>query len=258
MSQDTARPRHKGRLQFSLRTAFVAMTLAAVGVAFLMRPALRQRRAVAAIQAVGGEVMYREATWLPQSTYLRRLLLRVLPVDCCHCVDNVLFEKSTGWSEELPAHLAALTTLEGLNLYNMGITDADLGQLAGLADMRALLLNRTQITDAALPHLKNMKKLETLELQRARVSDAGLVHLQGLTSLMWLDLSGTDVTDAGLAHLQNLPVLSTVITDGTRVTRDGDAEFYQALPYYAAQVAARAEWEGRRAAAIEKELSNER
>lgn len=51
------------RSQFSLKTVFVAMTIAAVGC--LADPGERQRRAVATIKALQGRLVYAEHDWPP-------------------------------------------------------------------------------------------------------------------------------------------------------------------------------------------------
>lgn len=260
-------------LQFSLRTFLIALSLAAVGLAMFMWPAQRQRRSVAAITSVGGRVTYRESRWLPKSPFLHRLLTFGLPKDCCLTTDFVVFDRCTGWNEELPVHLSALTSaecfdlsntpvtdmdlkylhgldqLEVLYLSNTAVTDAGLAHLKSLTSLRVIVLYKTAITDAGLASLKGLSKLDDIEIQGTHVTDAGLVHLKELTNLNWLDLSGTGVTDAGLTHLQQMPNLDTVIVDATQVTEEGRDAFLQALPVHRAQAAAQADLEERRRAA---------
>jgi hypothetical protein len=163
--------------QFSLATLFVVVTVLCVGLALVVAPVERQRRAVAAIEALGGGVGYAKpdetvSEALPRS-FLRRWLAR-------DYFDEVRWVDFRGTQ----------------------VTDTGMAQLHGLTGLDALFIGGTQVTDAGLAHVQELTRLKCLLLEGTRVTDAGLVHLQASTDLQVLYFDGTHVTDAGLVQLQ--------------------------------------------------------
>jgi len=73
-------------------------------------------------------------------------------------------------------HVAALTTLELLNLRDSQVTDAGLVHITGLTKLRGLELIGTPVTDAGLVHLESLTRLESLYLDRTAVGDEGLIQ----------------------------------------------------------------------------------
>lgn len=162
-------------MQVSLRTVLVLVTLLCVALGLWVGSAERQRRAVADIEKLGGDVKYVEpaASEKFPVTYLRRWL----PAD--------YFDE-----------------IEWVDLANTQVTDAGLAYLQGLTGLQALWLNNTHVTDAGLAHLQGLSRLQFLELAETEVTDTGLARLEGLTNLQVLALDNTHVTDAGLARLR--------------------------------------------------------
>jgi hypothetical protein len=198
-------PRSRRRwLQFSMRTMLVVVSVTCVLLALWGVPAERQRRAVAAIEALGGFVQYVAnegksesipvaflRQWLPQSYF-----------------DGV----------------------EAVSLYPAKFTDADLVHLKWLPGLQRLYLAETQVTDAGLAHLRGLIDLQRLDLHNTQITDAGLVHLKGLTGLQVLELRGTQVTDDGLAQLHELKDSAALDLSGIQVTDARLAELRKALP----------------------------
>lgn len=163
-------------LQLSLRTMLVLVGALCVALNVWIVPSERQRRAVAAIEALGGRVNYvaKQPTIESfQETFLRRWL----PQAYFHDVIYVVLE-------------------------NAQVTDAELVHIQGLTGLQRLYLINTQVTDNGLMHLQGRTRLQRLYLINAPVTDAGLTHLQGLTALEHLYLVNTQVTDAGLSQLR--------------------------------------------------------
>lgn len=79
----------------------------------------------------------------------------------------------------LMQEIAKCRTLEGVNLYDNGVTDRDLEQLA------------------KMPNLKHLELSDN-----NRISDAGLIHLASIKSLRRLGLGATSVTKQGVDQLQ--------------------------------------------------------
>jgi len=82
------------------------------------------------------------------------------------------------------------------------VTDAGLKELAALKTLQTLDLWGTKVTDVGLKELATLKTLQTLDLSDTQVTDVGLKELAALKTLQTLDLSGTQVTDMGKAELR--------------------------------------------------------
>jgi len=195
--------------QFSLLTLFLVVTVLCVGLRLVVVPAEKQRRAVAAIKALGGRVDYVKPSEEASEAFPRPFLRRWLPQDYFDEVRKVdfRFDQGNQVTDAGLAHLLGLSALQELNLNgSTHVTDAGMAHLQGLTRLQMLLLGGTQVTDAGLAHLHEMTELHVLDLFGIQVNDAGLAHLHGLTGLQTLFLSGTQVTDARLAQLrQALP-----------------------------------------------------
>ncbi len=127
--------------------------------------------------------------------YCQRILHQVATVDL----------SSTQVSDAGLAHLAGLSGLQSLSLWNTKVSDAGLAHLARLSGLQSLSLWNTKVSDAGLAHLAGLSGLQSLYLSSTKLSDAGLAHLAGLSGLQSLDLSGTQVKDISL--LEQIPGL---------------------------------------------------
>jgi len=211
------------RFQFSVRSLVVLVVAVAVPLGWFgvkMREAERQRRAVEAIEEMGGWVQYDhqyDSHWgdfmgklePPVPAWLRRLVGDDL-------LRDVVFVSS--WNAST-------------NSTNTSFGDVDhLDHLRALTDLRHLQLSESQVTDAGLKNLTKLRKLELLWLYGTHITDAGLQSIEGLTDLFWLDLTGTQVTDLGLEHLKELKGLKWLELSRTQVTSQGIKELQEALP----------------------------
>ena len=123
--------------QFSLRTLLVLVAVVAVWLALLVNAARKQREAVAAIEALGGRIVYEHGSNLPPGPkWLRELI-----------------------GEEYFFRIIAV------GLSSTQITDSGLEHLEGLTSLQTLVLDDTQITDAGLEHVKGLTSLQTLVLK---------------------------------------------------------------------------------------------
>lgn len=140
-------------------------------------------------------------------------------------------------------HVAAMTQLEYLDLWELrltddglkslaqltrlrtfisgydragGITSAGIKTLAKFTELRELELSSKQITAAGFKTIGQLSKLEVLEVSGA--TDAALQHLRGLTRLRKLNLTGDAVRGAGLEHF---PLLTELELSTTRVDDAG-------------------------------------
>jgi hypothetical protein len=118
--------------------------------------------------------------------------------------------------------LATLTKLRELNLYETGVTDADLQRLRGMPALQVLTLSgNTKITDAGLECVQGLHGLRALHLNQTRVTDTGLARLRGLSYLKEVSLFGTPITDEGLAHLSHLKDLEKLYLGEQPITDQG-------------------------------------
>ncbi|HEV3005261.1 MAG TPA: hypothetical protein VGX78_12415 [Pirellulales bacterium] len=210
--------------QFSLGTLFLIVTALCVAMALVVAPAERQRRAVAAIEALDGRVVYSV-----DETAIEAILGRWLPRGYLDEVEVVSF-RGTQVTDTALVHLHGLARLQHIHLDGTDVTDAGLAHLRALTGLEWLSLDDTQVTDAGLVQLHVLTRLQTLLIERTQITDAGLAHLHEHTRLQEIHLDGTQLTDAGLAHLQGLTGLESLTLHQTQVTDAGLAQLQEALP----------------------------
>jgi internalin A len=231
------------RPRMTVRTLLILVLVLCGGfgwVAHVFRQAEAQRQAVAAIQKVGGTVLYDwqfeggEVRVKPGTNTIsdevpgwpKRLVDRV-GVDAFGSVTQVSFRQPLGGSspaefEEVLAQVGHLGRLKQLSFITTPVNDAGLAHLRDLSDLESLMLRGcTGFSDAGLVHLERMVGLKGLYLDDAKVTDAGLAHLRGMARLEFLGLDRAGVTDAGLVHLDGMSRLRFLNLRGTRVTDAG-------------------------------------
>jgi len=185
------------------------MVLLGVGFGWFgwkLREAERQRKAVEAIERVGGVVWYdagerQWAAWLGE----------LAGEDYFSDVIGVGFSYPTFSYPQL-------------------VGDADLQDVHRLAGLEFLDLRATQVTDEGVERLMGLTKLKRLELDGTQVTDAGLEHLSRLTRLRELSLNGTQITDDGLENLKGLVSLEALYLTDTQVRDEEIKELRKALP----------------------------
>jgi hypothetical protein len=123
--------------QFHLRSLFVAMTLACIGMSWVgvkMQQARRQKEAVEEIKKLGGDVSY-----------------------------DYQIDATGMWIQGgQPSNPMWLRSLLGDDLFT---------------NVFIVQLDDTQVTDAGLEHLKGLTQLQELDLASTQVTDAGLENL---------------------------------------------------------------------------------
>jgi hypothetical protein len=193
--------------RLSVRGLIVLVLVIGAGLGWVVRSARIQREAVAAIEKVGGGVIY-DWEW-KNGDYIwsgkpwpPKWLMERIGVDYFGQVVVVYSRKNNRMSDAEMVYVGHLAGLVSLSLSGSSATDFGLANLRGLTDLQELELDDTQVTDVGLAHLKGLTKLSRLELDNTQVTDVGLAHLKALTSLSELDLSGTQVTDDGLNELK--------------------------------------------------------
>jgi hypothetical protein len=259
--------------QYSLRSLLLLTLLVSVGMSWIMyrvRKAERQRRAVQAIEALGGQVhyeyqyvgedhRYNYKSIRPQFDWWRpEWLVERLGYDFFYRV-----EWANVWTDEGVKHLRGLPDLRSITLVRFtrasplawwlrgdsSVTDDGLAYLKEFSQLRhlcgppsvlrylrdlpqlqSLSLNGTKTTDADLQHLSQAPQLQQLGLRYTEITDKGLECLTPLTKLKGLHLRGTRITDAGLRKLMCLVNLESLELDRTSITADG-FEMLKNLPH---------------------------
>jgi len=182
----------------------------------LTGPEVGRDAAIAAIEKLGGMVVYDEA---PETGRHSADMSPTMVSFAGHDVTDAALK-----------HLKGLAELKSVGIAGTRVTDAGLVHLKGMTGLEDVNVADTQITDAGLEHLKGMTNLRTLFLLGTQVTDVGLEHLKGMTNLHTLYLQGTQVTDDGLEHLKGLTSLRELYLNSTQVTDAGVNELKKALP----------------------------
>lgn len=157
-SQPVPKPRLRW-CQFGLRSLFLVMLLACLGMSWIgvkMQRARKQREAVEAILRLGGEVVY-DYEVVDGS----RGMIQGGPLEQIHGAQP----SSPKWLRSLLGDYF-FTDVVRVTLHRPRLTDADLQHVKG--------------------HLEALTHLQELWLLDTRMTDAGLEHLKGLTQLHWL------------------------------------------------------------------------
>jgi Leucine-rich repeat (LRR) protein len=222
--------------QFRLRSLFVVMTMACIGMSWVglkMQQARRQKEAVEAIKGLGGWVRY-DYQWdqlgfaqaFPQAITYKGIgspeppgpswLRSLFGLDFFARVVEAVIE-----TDAQTEHLKGLHRLETLYLTGNRVTDVGMARLEGLTQLQDLTLVGSRVTNTGLEHVGGLSQLQNLNVGGTQVTDAGLKHLKGLSQLQGLNLSGTRITDAGLKHLQGLGQVETLNLSGTKVSDIG-------------------------------------
>ena len=103
--------------------------------------------------------------------------------------------------------------LAGLNLksfnanYCTSISNRSLAVLAAMPSMEQIQLDYTKIDDAGMAVLATTSRLTRLRIRGVDVTGAGLAHIAQLKNLSRLNLRDTSLDDAGLAVIAALPAI---------------------------------------------------
>ena len=88
MSMVNSKPKRR-LMRFSLRTGLLLVTLLCAALSLRVMPGERQRRAVAAIEALGGKVFYEKRSQASSESFIVTFLNRFLPPAYFYDVNNV-------------------------------------------------------------------------------------------------------------------------------------------------------------------------
>jgi hypothetical protein len=226
-------------LRFSVRGLIVLVLVIGAGLGWLVRSALMQRDAVAAIQKNRGWVRYYwrdysivrgsyadyywpgDLPWRPSFFLPRAWLADRFGIDYFDEIIGISFSAGATCSNADMVHVSAFPALHDLYLPDTKVTDPLLVHLEGMTNLTVLCFSGNRVTDEGLVHLKGLTKLRNLSLGGTLITDDGLIHLEGLPYLVFLDRSDSQVTDAGLRHIKGLTKLNNLQLCRTQVTDAG-------------------------------------
>ncbi len=258
------------RWALSVRRLIVLVLVVGAGLGLIVHRVKVQREAVAAIEAVGGNVTYSwDWDYSKEETYVRgydsfhrgwiEWVGPKLGWDYVGHPVEVWFDPRINSSQVdiILSHASKLRRLRSIRNMRLA-TDEGFSHIAGLRDLRRLDLTGYEIasaTGASLAHLRNLRKLrfieqlfvpatddelavlrslpnlEQLELSSELMTDKGLSHLAGLTELRELLLWGDNLTSAGLSNLRGLKRLTKLRIEGTSIHKIDAIDHMHSLEY---------------------------
>ncbi len=228
------RPR-VSRFRLSLRAFMVLVLVAGAVLGWKANRARAQRRAVAAIRAVNGNVAYDfqytgDDVLTPKpfspskGPSAPKWLRNLLGDEYFQEVTMVTFRSPV--SDDILPSIATLDHLVQLSLTGEEIGDPAMTQVAKLPRLKSLTLARSSVTDAGLTHLAAARRLQRLAIHGAAgVTDAGMTSLAGLPDLRSVEIFlAPNLTARGLKNLgPRLAGLETLILYETGLSDEGMA-----------------------------------
>ena len=110
-----------------------------------------------------------------------------------------------------------------------GFTAADVKLLGELPNAVEISFQHPDTDDSWIIPIKNLGKLKKLHLQKTKISDKALNTIGTIGSLEYLNLYQTAVTDGGLDKLKNLKNLKALYLWQTKVTENKAKSFQAAM-----------------------------
>ena len=110
-----------------------------------------------------------------------------------------------------------------------GFTAADVKLLGELPNAVEISFQHPDTDDSWIIPIKNLGKLKKLHLQKTKISDKALNTIGTIGSLEYLNLYKTAVTDGGLDKLKNLKKLKALYLWQTKVTEGKAKSFQAAM-----------------------------
>ena len=203
--------RQSRKLQYSLRSAAIIVTLFAFAMAIFGRrlsTARRQSFIVTTLQNAGGLADYEggnddvPADWK----------VRMLGKDFFTGIEGVLVHE---WNNNVlpngPDPLIALSS--------------------ELRTLKRIRIENCKLSDTSLLPLEGHVRLEWLSLSGSNANDEHLTLLQKMPHIRILDLRETEITDACLPILVNLRNLELLLVKKTKVSEEGIRQLNDALPH---------------------------
>lgn len=126
-------------------------------------------------------------------------------------------------------NLAALSSLEHINLMDTGFTDSDVAWLLCLPQLKIVTVSG-RLSDKGLAQLATIPRLEALTIHNAQITGNCLAALRKAERLQFLLLYELELTDRDIDHLIAIPNLWYVGWAGNKVTSGGLDRLRRAKP----------------------------
>ena len=123
----------------------------------------------------------------------------------------------------------SVTITRNLFSKEKGFTAADVKLLGQLSNAVEISFQHPDTDDSWIIPIKNLGKLKKLHLQKTKISDKALDTIGAIGSLEYLNLYQTAVTDGGLDKLKNLKKLKALYLWQTKVTEGKAKSFQAAM-----------------------------
>ena len=214
-------------LQFSLRSLFLALTVAGIWLGVVVNSARQQREAVSALRKRHWRFRYDHET----ASRMPRWLQERIGVDL---FSNVVEGRDGNWPGRLTngdlSHLSALRHLKSLHLnLNSEVSETSVASLGKLSELVELIL-WGDVSKDALRHIVKLPNLRRLSLSDSRItvseSDTNRewgeapFRRQNLPSLRQLEMLRTSGAEIALAELGALPQLRSADLRKCNLTDD--------------------------------------
>lgn len=216
------------QFRFSLRSMFVLMTVVAIVLGLFgseLYRARMQRDALDSIEAeLGGMVQadYRMG-WLGDGQFAGLFCIWIHSDWGCRTRNLSISADTqrTRLTAQNARSLGNVSSLEGLQLIGLDLTQSELAALSQMPHLRRLSLVGCSLSEDAVEHIAKCESLEHLELYNCGLTGMELHPLSELTSVMVLDLSRNPLVDVGLESIGKMKNLSSLDLDNTLITDDG-------------------------------------
>jgi Leucine Rich repeat len=128
-------------------------------------------------------------------------------------------------------HLAALATLEHLDLRGEVLSDEGMKCLESCRTLKDLRLSEMNITDDGVARLAALPSLQILSIADCPgVTNASVAHISGIQSLQELTLSGPGISGASIDALSEMTNLRKLQLMRTSITEAELLQLHEALP----------------------------
>ena len=196
-------PVERSAWQFSLRTLFIALTIAAIAVGWFLNGPERQRRAAEGVREAGGVVQYEGSPpsesprgWIPLDYYRSAVAVRL---ERCQEADRAL------------AHVGDLFSVKQVDIQHCQVTKEGIAQLSTMRSLTTLSLAGSNIDDECLTTLQNCRGLESLALTETSATSQGVGNFADLPNLYDLRIFNPQRPLVDLHTLPRLPRLRELL-----------------------------------------------
>ncbi|MDA1051420.1 MAG: protein kinase [Planctomycetota bacterium] len=179
-----------------------------------------QGTALEVLQAAGTELLV-DGHWMAAGD---------VPTDSEAAISGVRVTTAYYLTPTLLRQVAALETVERLEIGAAGLDASRLGDLSQLPSLRELVLSGISVDSAVAEQLASLSSLRRVDLHDATIIDKGAAAaLAGIDVLHSLSLSGLAVTDSDAELLLAIEQLKELRLTGTSVTADMAVRLRQQL-----------------------------